>query len=57
MYQVVEGDVCADFAFPSLGFKLNSPRIDDAAYFARLGLESWGVDISETAVEAAKAVS
>jgi hypothetical protein len=31
--------------------------IDDAAYFARLGLESWGVDISETAVEAAKEVS
>ncbi|KAK9895689.1 S-adenosyl-L-methionine-dependent methyltransferase, partial [Cystobasidium minutum MCA 4210] len=26
----------------------------DAAYFARLGLESWGVDISESAIEAAK---
>ena len=28
----------------------------DAAYFARLGLESWGVDISPTAVEAAEKV-
>ena len=28
----------------------------DAAYFARLGLETWGVDISPTAVDAAKIV-
>ena len=28
----------------------------DAAYFARLGLESWGVDISPNAVDAAKMV-
>lgn len=32
------------------------PTIDDAAYFAKLGLESWGIDISETAVQAAKQV-
>lgn len=29
----------------------------DAAYFARLGLDTWGIDIATTAVEAAKAVS
>lgn len=31
--------------------------LDDAAFFARLGLDTWGVDISESAVEAAKKVS